>query len=194
MNALINEPYIITAIEDRYQISTHNLPPLRLKIEGQRARFTLESRLLRNTFFRIESRRGYESVGDLWSPGFFKVDLHPNKLATLVASTESWETIKALTPQDALNAEKERREQLFIRAPSVARTGLGSELVLAADQFIITPANRIEDAARAHAAGDEIRTIIAGYHWFTDWGRDTMISLEGLTLKIPDAIMKQAGF
>src|SRR5207302_8458133 len=43
-------------------------------------------------------------------------------------------------------------------------------------------AGRIEDAARAAAAGDEARTVIAGYHWFTDWGRDTMISLEGLTL------------
>src|SRR5204862_2121381 len=41
---------------------------------------------------------------------------------------------------------------------------------------------RIQDMARAHAAGDEVRTVIAGYHWFTDWGRDTMISLEGLTL------------
>ena len=57
-----------------------------------------------------------------------------------------------------------------------------AELVLAADQFVITPAGRVEDAARAHAAGDEARTVIAGYHWFTDWGRDTMISLEGLTL------------
>jgi predicted glycogen debranching enzyme len=36
--------------------------------------------------------------------------------------------------------------------------------------------------ARAQAAGDEVRSVIAGYHWFTDWGRDTMISLEGLTL------------
>ena len=54
--------------------------------------------------------------------------------------------------------------------------------MLAADQFIITPATRVADAARAHAAGDELRAIIAGYHWFTDWGRDTMISLEGLTL------------
>ena len=32
------------------------------------------------------------------------------------------------------------------------------------------------------AAGDEVRTVIAGYHWFTDWGRDTMITLDGLTL------------
>jgi predicted glycogen debranching enzyme len=54
--------------------------------------------------------------------------------------------------------------------------------VLAADQFVITPVGRLQDMARAHAAGDEVRTVIAGYHWFTDWGRDTMISLEGLTL------------
>ena len=47
---------------------------------------------------------------------------------------------------------------------------------------MITPEGRFEEAARAHAAGDEVRTVIAGYHWFTDWGRDTMISLEGLTL------------
>ena len=59
---------------------------------------------------------------------------------------------------------------------------MAAELVLAADQFIITPAGRIEEAARARAFGDEVRTVIAGYHWFTDWGRDTMISLEGLTL------------
>jgi predicted glycogen debranching enzyme len=54
--------------------------------------------------------------------------------------------------------------------------------VLAADKFIIVPCDRVEDAERVKAAGEEVRTVIAGYHWFTDWGRDTMISLEGLTL------------
>lgn len=182
VNTLIDEPYVITAIDGQYQISTKNFPPLRFKIEGQRAKFTLDSRMLKNTFFRIESRRGYESVGDLWSPGYFKVDLHPEKLATLIASTENWETITALNPIEALDAECNRREQLLLAAPPLARTELAGELVLAADQFIIKPSSRIEDAARAQASGDEIRTIIAGYHWFTDWGRDTMISLEGLTL------------
>ncbi|MGH9362452.1 MAG: amylo-alpha-1,6-glucosidase, partial [Thermoanaerobaculia bacterium] len=61
-----------------------------------------------------------------------------------------------------------------------AREGTAAELVLAADQFLVTPP-RAEDLVRAHAAGEEPRTDIAGYHWFTDWGRDTMISLEGLT-------------
>jgi predicted glycogen debranching enzyme len=50
--------------------------------------------------------------------------------------------------------------------------------VLAADQFVILPLTRAANEAR----GARARTIIAGYHWFTDWGRDTMISLEGLTL------------
>jgi len=101
---------------------------------------------------------------------------------TLVASTESWETIMALRPDEAQRAERQRRGRLLRAAPPGARTGLAAELVLAADQFIISPAGRSEDLARAHAAGDEVNTVIAGYPWFTDWGRDTMISLEGLTL------------
>jgi predicted glycogen debranching enzyme len=71
---------------------------------------------------------------------------------------------------------------LLLLAHPAAQSGIGGELTLAADQFLITPAGRVEDAARARAAGDTVRTVIAGFHWFTDWGRDTMISLEGLTL------------
>ncbi|MGH7965631.1 MAG: amylo-alpha-1,6-glucosidase, partial [Candidatus Binatia bacterium] len=48
--------------------------------------------------------------------------------------------------------------------------------------FIILPGTRPEERVLARAAGEEVRTVVAGYHWFTDWGRDTMISLEGLTL------------
>ena len=98
------------------------------------------------------------------------------------ASTESWDTIGALDPPDLPRAEQQRRDALIATAQRTPLAGMAAELVLAADQFIITPAGRIEEAARARAAGDEVRTVIAGYHWFTDWGRDTMISLEGLTL------------
>ncbi len=71
---------------------------------------------------------------------------------------------------------------LMAQAAAPLRQGVGRELVLAADQFIITPRVRPGDEARLAAEGDEARTVIAGYPWFTDWGRDTMISLEGLTL------------
>jgi predicted glycogen debranching enzyme len=118
----------------------------------------------------------------LWEPGPLAVLPQLDHQMTLVASTESWETIMALRPDAAERAERLRRVRLLRAAPPVAQSGLAAELVLAADQFIISPAGRSEDLARAHAAGDEVNTIIAGYHWFTDWGRDTMISLEGLTL------------
>jgi predicted glycogen debranching enzyme len=80
------------------------------------------------------------------------------------------------------DAERKRRRRLVEAARRVQPGSMAAELVLAADQFIITPSGRVEEAARARAMGDEVRTVIAGYHWFTDWGRDTMISLEGLTL------------
>ena len=63
-----------------------------------------------------------------------------------------------------LAREQRRRQQVLASAPTAPR-----DLVLAADQFIVR-------------RGSGLRTIIAGYHWFGDWGRDTMIALPGLCL------------
>ena len=145
--------------------------------------FTLDGTRISDILYRDEESRGYDSRGSLWSPGYFRSDLTPDREVTLVASTEPWDTIFALSPEGYVAAERERRQRLLLSARPEVQKGPPRELVLAADQFIITPAGRVEDAARARAAGDEVRTIIAGYHWFTDWGRDTMISLEGLTLQ-----------
>jgi predicted glycogen debranching enzyme len=180
-------PYTISITERRYEVfAAPHLPPLRLRLDARRAAFTLDGGLTRDVYYRVEGRRGYDSQGTLWSPGYFTVELHAGDGATdgatLVASTETWATVCALDPDDALAAERERRRRLLACAPPSARAGAAAELVFAADQFIVTPAGRAEEAARARAAGDEVRTVIAGYHWFTDWGRDTMISLEGLTL------------
>ncbi|HEX3128064.1 MAG TPA: amylo-alpha-1,6-glucosidase [Thermoanaerobaculia bacterium] len=182
------EPFVFTHVRDRYEIcgSDPALPPLRLAIEGANPTFTLAGRRIEGVQYETEHRRGYDWVGDLWSPGFFGIDLVPGEdeasEAALIASVESWETMRALRAREALAAERERRERLLITtADPRAREGMAAELVLAADTFIVTPA-RSEDKARAQAAGDEARSVIAGYHWFTDWGRDTMISLEGLTL------------
>ena len=176
-------PYALTIIDDRYEIaSSPALPPLRLMLYEEKPALTVAGDLVTNIFYRLEASRGYDAQGVLWSPGYFTSDLSPGQSATLVASTEPWNIMCALKPEEALAAECERRERLLAVADRKARTGAAAELILAADQFIITPAGRVEDVARAHAAGDEVRTVIAGYHWFTDWGRDTMISLEGLTL------------
>jgi predicted glycogen debranching enzyme len=177
------DPYTVTVINNRYELTAKpSLPPLRLFLYGQDGAFTLEGKELPSLLYRVEESRGYDHLGSLWSPGYFRVNLTPDADATLVASTEGWDTLLALKPAEAFAAEHERRQRLILAADERVRRGPAAELVLAADQFIITPAGRVEEAARARAAGDEARTVIAGYHWFTDWGRDTMISLEGLTL------------
>jgi predicted glycogen debranching enzyme len=130
----------------------------------------------------MEETRGYQWKGSLWSPGYFRADAGVGESVSLVASAEPWDTILAMSPGDAATAEVERRKRFIDIADLPKDDTFAGELVLAADQFIIKPAGRVEEAARARAAGDEVRTVIAGYHWFTDWGRDTMISLEGLTL------------
>ena len=178
----LDEPYRLAVVGDRYEIEAGSLPPLRLLARGRHGSLIVQAQLVRQVLYRMEERRGYESAGDLWSPGFFRVYLSAGESAALVASTDAWETLSTLGPEEAAAAERSRRDRLIAVAPPAARSGVAAELVLAADQFIITPAGRREDAARAHASGDEARTVIAGYHWFTDWGRDTMISLEGLTL------------
>jgi predicted glycogen debranching enzyme len=181
----IDEPYVLTIVGDRYELcpgAGYKLPPLRMLIDGEKAQFTIDQQIIRDLLYRVEQRRGYDYTGGLWSPGFFHADLSKEHDATLIASTEAWETIYAMNPDYALAAEHARREQLIASAHPAAQTGPGAELVLAADQFVIKPSGRAEESARAHAVGDQVRTVIAGYPWFTDWGRDTMISLEGLTL------------
>jgi predicted glycogen debranching enzyme len=179
----LSAPYALHAYGDRFEIDPgEDLPPLRLFLHGDEKAFTVLPDELPGAAYAIEQHRGYESRGDLWTPGYFRMTLTPGTSGTLVASTESWETIGAIQPDDLPRAEHQRRRRLIESAKTAPRTGIAPELVLAADQFIITPAGRMEEAARARATGDEVRTVIAGYHWFTDWGRDTMISLEGLTL------------
>jgi predicted glycogen debranching enzyme len=185
--AAVNESpakeYTISATGNRYELSAgENLPVLRMLLRGECAALTLDEKGAPNVPYRMEESRGYHGVGPLWSPGYFRADAKVGQEVTLIASTEPWGTILALSPATAAAAERERRERLLAISGIPDEDEFGRELVLAADQFVIRPAGRIEEFARARATGDEVRTVIAGYHWFTDWGRDTMISLEGLTL------------
>jgi predicted glycogen debranching enzyme len=168
----------------RYEVTAaSHLPTLRLEMQGAKgAAFTTDGGSRQEFSYRTEAERGYESRGVLWSPGVFCGEISDAAGLTLVAATESWQTLEALTPAEAMAFETERRRRLIGMAAGPVRQGPGAELVLAADAFIITPVGRTVDVAHARVKGDEVRTVIAGYHWFTDWGRDTMISLEGLTL------------
>lgn len=176
--------YTVTATKGRVALSSDDsgLPPVHMAVHGRGAAFTLDSVPIADVHYPLEAERGYESEGLTWSPGYFRADLAEGEPVTLVASVEPWATVDALSADQAWEAERERRARLIAQAHPEARHGTAAALTLAADQFIITPAGRADDAARARALGEDARTVIAGYHWFTDWGRDTMISLEGLTL------------
>ncbi len=183
VNTELAKNYKFSVIEDCFEVSAGaELPVLRMNFPDHAATFTFDRKQTREILYSTELSRGYDSKGNLWSPGYFSVDLEPGGQATLVASSETWEILQALSPEAALEAELKRSRIMLSRAVPEARDGVAAELVLAADQFLIAPVGRVADAARAYAEGDEMRTVIAGYHWFGDWGRDTMISLEGLTL------------
>ena len=183
VNIPLSGKYALTVLEDSFEISSGpQMPSLRLMLHGEDRSLIVDRTRFQEVIYRLEASRGYAARGDLWSPGYFTVSVSPDQPVTLVASAEPWDTVRAVTPEYAENAERTRRKRLLLRAHPDVRTGLPAELVLAADQFIVVPAGRVDDRLRAWAGGDEVRTIIAGYPWFTDWGRDTMIGLEGLTL------------
>jgi len=187
--------YRLECRDDLYMIcADDSLPPLRLHLQGGAGKATFESqeRVTSEFLYPVEESRGYEFRGTLWTPGYFAVALDGDHPLSFVASTEAEDVMLALTAEDALTCEVERRRRLVRSAAPQAHDEIGAELVLAADQFIIKPEGRVADATRAAALGNEIRTVIAGYHWFTDWGRDTMISLEGLTLAT--GRQREAGF
>jgi predicted glycogen debranching enzyme len=111
-----------------------------------------------------ERDRGMECEEDLFTHGEFYVRLKKGDVISVVATVEAG---KAKDPEKLFTAEKKRREKLI--SSLKVQDEFASTLALAADQFVVK-------------RGKDQKTIIAGYHWFSDWGRDTMISLPGLCL------------
>jgi predicted glycogen debranching enzyme len=124
----------------------------------------------------VEAYRGLDALDDNLYAGLFEVTLQPGESVTIVASTEANPSLDGF----AAYAEQQDHERLLLES---ARSCLASmppaveQLVLAADQFVVC--RGLNDGVPGALEG---RSVIAGYHWFSDWGRDTMISLPGLTL------------
>lgn len=117
-----------------------------------------------NSFqYSVERYRGQDYTEDLFNHGIFSVELKQGDSLGIIVSIGNPEGRDA---HELLSNEATRRRLLISNQPD---DEVIKQLVLAADQFIV---KRDED----------LKTIIAGYHWFTDWGRDTMISLPGLCL------------
>jgi len=116
-----------------------------------------------NFNYSIEKYRGLDFTEDLFNHGKFLVGLKEGDKLGIILSTENPAEKDA---DELLKKEKLRRASLLDEPFNRSTSQL---LTLAADQFIVK-------------RGEDLKTVIAGYHWFTDWGRDTMISLPGLCL------------
>jgi len=117
----------------------------------------------RNFEYRVEQERGLDYHEDLFNPLVLRFNLSEHSSAAIVSSTELHDVLKVSRLRQA---EVGRRNALAESSP--LKDELVRSLVTAADQFIVTR--------------DGQKSVVAGYHWFGDWGRDTMVSLPGLAL------------
>lgn len=144
---------------------------------------------------RHDEERGLRSVEDVYQPGTLRVPLMPGERVTLVISAQSELASAIGGPQheeyatQALRRHQRRIKQLLDigdrTVPNLSRRDpVHARLLLAADQFIVVRPQQDEHKAQTPKVrlSPDSKTIIAGYPWFTDWGRDSMISLPGLLL------------
>lgn len=117
-----------------------------------------------NFEYQEELNRGMEAHEDLFSPGKLYVPLQAGQRFGVIISTEdphnrdAWELF-----------EEEKKRRLALLQDTQPEHPLLKHLTLSADQFLVR-------------RGEEFHSIIAGYPWFSDWGRDTMIALPGICL------------
>ncbi|MDI6642980.1 MAG: amylo-alpha-1,6-glucosidase [Candidatus Hodarchaeaceae archaeon] len=131
-----------------------------------------EARWYKNVVYREERERGYEFMEDHYSPGHLELELKGGKSEFNLLATGGFRgkgDFELLYSEKPEKVERERqmtvdRLEGLVKGSAVADTSWGRYLIWAADSFI--------------ANG----RVIAGYHWFGCWGRDSMISLPGLTL------------
>jgi predicted glycogen debranching enzyme len=119
----------------------------------------------------VEATRGQEASGDAYSPGWFELTLEPGRPANLVVSAEP------LDPGAQAGHEKPASMGTDHDTAAYLETGVLQGRLKSKDSFAV----RLARASRAFVVRrDDVKTVIAGYPWFLDWGRDTLICARGL--------------
>lgn len=160
--------------------------PFSLRLPG--ATLTPEHSWYHDYLLTQEQERGFTGHEDHLCIGEFQLTLLPGESACLIASSEPEERIQL--DHAAVLAEEQARAQALLQQAGLVTTTIErceplAQLVLAADAFVVQrqiprlPPASAGQVSQAAAAG---HSIIAGYPWFSDWGRDAMISLPGLLL------------
>lgn len=146
---------------------TYDINDIELYLKSDKAIYNQGSGWLENILYYDEVERGLENYDYHYRSGYFEISIEPyeNIEFSIIASTEK---ITELSGKCYFQKEKERKDKLIEMLK--LKNELTKTLALAGDQFIVK------------RKSTNTKTVIAGYPWFTDWGRDTMIALPGLTL------------
>jgi predicted glycogen debranching enzyme len=153
---------------------------------GDTGSFVEESWWVENVFFRVDASRSEKSTDDYFRPGFFKFSVGPKEkkqfhvLAVAGRNGEEAQSLfssfgKGIEDIELLYREELERRRGLLDQFTKRHADLKMEdwlkwLIQGADSFIVS------------RASTKKKSVIAGYHWFDDWGRDALISLPGLTL------------
>lgn len=144
-----------SALEDRTGFQFAPTQDRKLTVSSDRGSYFAEPQWTRGIFHSAEAERGLGAHGDAYSPGWFSLPLAQATPVTLVCSADREEPSPALVSR-----------ALSVHPPALVPSEFEAQLRRAAEAFIVR-----------RGAG---RTVIAGYPWFLDWGRDTFIAARGL--------------
>lgn len=138
-----------------------------------------ENDTYRDMFYIEEEKRGFYPKENHSVTGVYEVELNPNEEKDISFVCGFEENIEEINLKDILKKEMQRTDKLIEKTELLKGTSempkekseLLKELIKATDQFIV------------YRPSFGLHTIIAGYPWFLDWGRDSLIAFEGLLLK-----------
>ncbi len=188
-HAVTNKPdwsFVQNVSQQKTTLETTN-PQSALTISSSSGRYiSKKEKWVEGVFLRADSSYGTSCFDDYYVPGQFEVDLKPGEethfciVATAGKSIDDADDIYLSMSKDLTDfkrfyqKEADRLEALLTKFydqhPSAAREDWAKCLILATDSFVVD------------RSSTKMKSVIAGYHWFEDWGRDALISLPGLTL------------
>jgi len=164
-------------VEDRFasshavHISVTSAPTREAEgAEASRGRFHDSPQWWYRFRYRQDIQRGQEGLEDLYTPGWFHAEIVPGRPTQLTGSLDDPKEIHF----EAGLQQKRRRQWRLVQAVGPEADELTRRLALASDVFVVS-----RRRPNAHPG----KTILAGYHWFADWGRDAMVALPGLLLE-----------
>ncbi|HEY6411253.1 MAG TPA: amylo-alpha-1,6-glucosidase, partial [Ktedonobacteraceae bacterium] len=188
-----NWHFLVEDQGNRCRIRAYEGAPACVLVLGPSAHFTQTGDWFWGVKHRRDSERGLPDVEDVFQPGTFRIHMQPGERVTIVLSAEPALPAEFGGPQHEAAVEQawirhQQRIQHLLAQAAHEQDGLSerdpvlARLVLAADQCIVDRSVTSPSASGQGQRETRLKTIIAGYPWFADWGRDSMISLPGLLL------------